>query len=139
MKNACFALLKFLFSLILIIILVSSFGNSVNAASNWQKYPANPIAGPLDSWGNAYNPSVIYRDNTFKLWFEGNRGYGSRIGHASSTNGISNWTAINSPILQVGSSNGWESETANSNVIFNKQLNIYQMWYTSLNVSHWNL
>jgi len=139
LKNACFALLKFLFSLILIIILVSSFGNSVNAASNWQKYPANPIAGPLDSWGNAYNPSVIYRDNTFKLWFEGNRGYGSRIGHASSTNGISNWTAINSPILQVGSSNGWESETANSNVIFNKQLNIYQMWYTSLNVSHWNL
>lgn len=139
LKKKASLFLSILFPLFLLVALSFIFINNINAASTWQKYPANPIAGPLDSWGNAYNPTVIFRDNFFKLWFEGNRGSGSMIGYSYSPNGINNWTTINSPILQRGSNNGWESETANANVTFNKQLNIYQMWYTSLNVSHWNV
>lgn len=127
-----------IFQVLLFILLLTSLESS-HAISSWEKYPQNPMLYSNDSWRGIYNPSVIHDTDNYLLWFEGNKGYGSRIGYTYSINGTSNWIIRNNPILQVGSNNGWESETANSNIVFNPQLNKYQMWYTSLNVSHWNI
>lgn len=140
MKINCFALLKYLFVIIFTLSFTVLFSYKANAASSWQKYPGNPLIFDANSWnrGLVVNPQII-KNNLYNLWFTGNDGSGWKIGHAYSHNGTDNWIQNPQPVLEIGSSSGWESGIETPNVIFNQQLNKYQMWYTSVNGSHWTV
>jgi pimeloyl-ACP methyl ester carboxylesterase len=110
----------------------------INAQVTFAKSPQNPIFSP-SGWSSNHvsNPIIVIRDGIYQMWYDGHGSAGWRVGHATSTTGIDNWTSYPSPILQVGSIDGWEDETTNPTVIYNNSLGIYQMWYTSLDNSHW--
>ena len=74
--------------------------------------------------------SIIYDGNIFKLWYTGNNGSGWRIGYASSSNGLESWTKSSSPIMDIGSADGWEKGAGDPFVIFDD--GIYKMWYTAV-------
>jgi hypothetical protein len=61
--------------------------------------------------GNLFSPSVIYDGSTYAMWYTSGpvSGIGSKIGYATSTDGIA-WTKdANNPILSVGSSGVWDA------------------------------
>lgn len=112
--------------------------NTINAS--FTRYGFNPIISPRTGyWDSQYvlNPAVIKRESEYKLWHDGNSGSGWRIGLASSADGVSSWVRSLSAVIDVGSSNGWETETATPTVIYNDDLGKYQMWYTSINSLYW--
>jgi predicted GH43/DUF377 family glycosyl hydrolase/pimeloyl-ACP methyl ester carboxylesterase len=123
-----------------IILLAFICSSSVFAASPFIKYPLNPIYSfSPTSWDTSatYNPSVLKIGSTYKMWYEGNGGAGWRIGYASSPDGINNWIRTSLPVISNGTPDGYEMDTATPNVIYNNDLHIYQMWYTSIGYS-WN-
>lgn len=106
---------------------MSSDGNS------WIKHPSNPILKPgaLDDWdGNGtMAPSVLSIGGTFHAWYTGANLSGiSRIGYATSSDGIS-WTKHpNNPVLDAGAPGEWDSGgVALPCVIFDGTK--YRMWY----------
>ena len=107
----------------------------ISAIGIFSKFPNNPIflSSPT-SWDTSatQNPIVLKNNSGFKMWYEGNDRNGWKIGYAFSENGI-NWNRINHPVIQIGDNDPNFTEIDNSNpyVIYNKDLNIYQMWYTS--------
>ncbi len=122
-----------------IILLALIFKTNAQASSDWQKYPSNPVFTALGGWdGNdAINPSVVKTTNTYIMYYTGNNGAGWRIGYAYSSDGINNWTASSNYVIPVGSSDGWEKETATPTVLIDKN-GVYNMWYTSTDTSHWS-
>jgi hypothetical protein len=98
------------------------------ATTSFVKYSQNPI---LQS---GQNPSIL-KENVYKMWYEVNYGNGYRINYAYSPDGINNWVVPGEIVLPVGTSDGFEMDTANPNVIYNNSLNQYQMWYTAIGYS----
>lgn len=128
------------FKLAAIIVLLTTLPTKILAY--WQKYPQNPIftGGPGNTWDklSTLNPSIIKYDSIYRLVYEGNNGSGWRIGEATSNNGIDNWIKNTQPSISIGSLDGWENETSNPTVISTSS-GILQMWYTSVNTSHWSV
>ncbi|MDO8658647.1 MAG: C39 family peptidase [Candidatus Levybacteria bacterium] len=138
MKNCSNKLIE-LFIFISFIALYALVYTPVITASSWQKYPGNPLFFDNNQWNNGLvlEPYILKENNLYRMWYVGHNGSGWRIGYAYSLNGIQNWVQNSNPILQYGSNDGWESGNENPNVIYNNQLKKYQMWYTSVNSSHW--
>lgn len=78
------------------------------------------------------NPSVIHKDNEYKMWYDVNYGDGWRTNYAHSLDGINNWKIPYQTIIPAGSSDKYEKEMANPNVLYNSSLNLYQMWYCAI-------
>lgn len=140
MKNYSLIFLFFLIQISIILFIVTP---SVNASSNFQKFSQNPI---ISGRGNGYwegisivAPSVIKSSNQYQMWFTGNNGSGWRIGYATSNNGINNWSINASPLITVGTPDGWEKEVIDPMVIYDDSSNQYKMWYTSSNTDHWSV
>jgi pimeloyl-ACP methyl ester carboxylesterase len=101
----------------------------------WNIYPDWSMYGTTNSWdsgGTWYGKSII-KDTKYRLWYAGTNdqplGLNSywRIGYATSTDGILNWTKENN-----GNPITIQNETDNVQypvVIFSN--NIYNMWYSS--------
>ena len=121
---------------LLIFLIFSYFHENVLAASNWNKYPNNPIISSSKNppWFHTHNPSVIQKNGTYFMLFEGNSGSGSRVSKAVSTNGIDNWSVSSQPIIPTGQ---WDIEHANPRQIYNPTLDIYQAWFSAYNTSNW--
>jgi len=66
---------------------------SVDTGKTWTKYAGNPVLtrGTTGSWDNGWieTGSILLKDNTFKMWYDGGGSATSdqgRIGYATSTN-----------------------------------------------------
>lgn len=99
---------------------------------HWTKYADNPVLRPdadVNAWDgtDTLAPWVIYKDNTYAMWYAG-KGQRLQIGYATSSDGITWQKHAGNPVLGVGQTGTWESaEIAAPSVIFRN--NQYQMWY----------
>lgn len=109
------------------------YATSSNGIS-WTKYEGNPVLSPggnggWDDW-NIYSPSVLKDGSTYKMWY-GAQNYQysqSRIGYATSSDGIS-WTKYNgNPILIPGGNGGWDDKHVTEHFVM-KEGTLYEMWY----------
>ena len=67
------------------------------------------VSGSEGEWddGRIVTPYVLYHDNVYKMWYSGNDGSTSRIGYATSVDGII-WTKYeNNPVMDVGPVGSW--------------------------------
>ncbi len=98
----------------------------------WTKYENNPVLVPGDAgaWDdtNADHASVIFVDGTFKMWYMAEDEQSSRIGYATSTDGIIWEKYSGNPVLDLGDTGTWdENEVMHPSVIFDGES--YHMWY----------
>jgi predicted GH43/DUF377 family glycosyl hydrolase/pimeloyl-ACP methyl ester carboxylesterase len=121
---------KILRKFVFIIILFLIINSSVKANTNYYKYSGNPIIIPSD-WDNnsCTNPTVIFQNNTYKMWFTGYNGTTGQIGFAYSNNGI-NWIKYPSPVFSRISSEN--KNIYEPSVIYDD--NTYYMWYVGANI-----
>ena len=109
---------------------------------NWTKDTLhNPVLSPgqQGSWdGGAVNaPSVIYMDSIYHMWYTGyNSSIITRIGHATSTDGV-NWTKdTNNPILEAGAAGSFESQMVGDGSVIHDGVK-YHMIYAGANANRY--
>ena len=103
----------------------------------WTKNPNNPVldVGPDGAWDdqNAYAATVLLIDSIFHMWYNGQAtSFGvdnNKIGHATSSDGIT-WTKDpNNPVLTTGPIGAWDDEwSAYPNVVHTDET--FHMWYS---------
>jgi len=99
----------------------------------WTKYEGNPVIdlGAEGSWddGVVADPCVYFDGATYHMWYSGGNGSASRIGYASSADGIS-WTKYEgNPVLDKGPVPDWDyRQVMAPDVLFDGMT--YHMWYT---------
>lgn len=131
-QNYCIICINFVIIFLLLLQSSQTFGQV-----NWKKYEYNPVlkVGNPGSWDEAFvgNVSVIYDDNTYKMWYEGvNLNDDHRIGYAVSADGI-NWTkSERNPILIPGVDGSWDNGGIGGATVLFDGTN-YQMWYSGYN------
>ena len=113
------------FVLVFILILFSS------AQINWEKYEGNPVlnSGTADWESSSVSfPFVRKEGDIWKMWYNGQNASYTRIGYATSNDGIS-WTKYASnPVMGVGTAGSWDDEGVfNPQIIFDGS--VYHMWY----------
>jgi predicted GH43/DUF377 family glycosyl hydrolase len=98
----------------------------------WTKYAENPvlIPGEEGEWddNNTDHACVLYIDSLYKMWYMGEDGTSSRIGYATSSDGM-NWEKYSeNPVLDLGPLASWdEREVMHPRVVFDGST--YHMWY----------
>jgi predicted GH43/DUF377 family glycosyl hydrolase len=100
----------------------------------WQKYANNPVltAGPPGSWDRAgvLYANVMFLNATYMMWYSGRDGNTSRIGLATSPDGII-WTKYaGNPILVEGSPGQWDAYFVEAPGVTVKD-GIFYMLYTA--------
>jgi predicted GH43/DUF377 family glycosyl hydrolase len=101
----------------------------------WTKYAGNPVldVGASGSWEgeDVVRPTVIKEGSTYHMWYHGSDGVTSRIGHATSLDGLT-WTrdAAN-PVLDVDPPGAWDwlHVYAPSVVAYS---GTYLLWYSGM-------
>ena len=108
---------------------------------SWEKYEGNPVfdIGPSGEWDDVIVRCncVIYEDSLYKMWYKGNRSrdlfgdFNSRIGYATSPDGIT-WTKYEeNPVFDIGEAGTWDDDN-----IFHCSIRSndegYQMWYMAI-------
>lgn len=129
---------RFIITLFFVFTLLMCAGISF-AQDEWDKHYSNPILnlGADGSWESkgVSNPSVIFNNYEYKMWYTGFDGEHMRIGYANSIDGA-NWVKQSSnPVLELGAPKSWDSvHVANPSVLFDGI--IYKMWYTGFDGEH---
>jgi len=110
----------------------------------WTKSPLNPVFsyGSSGSWddGGVSFPMVIHDGITYHMWFAGTDGAVTRIGYATSPDGIT-WTRYagnlcsgtvgNGCVLDRGSPGSWDDDFVYiPRVLYNSTTSTYKIWYT---------
>jgi predicted GH43/DUF377 family glycosyl hydrolase len=99
----------------------------------WTKYGGNPVLdiGPAGSWEDAYvlGPTVLKEGSAYHMWYEGNDGETTRIGHATSGDGITWVKDAANPVLDLGPSGGWDWLSAYSPHVV-KLGTQFMLWYS---------
>jgi len=100
----------------------------------WEVHSSNPVLTPTPGeWDNytVFDPFVIRENGQYKMWYVGieTAALLSRIGYATSTDGI-NWQKdiLNNPVLLPGTAS-WESATVSHPSVM-PYSNGYKMWYS---------
>ena len=99
---------------------------------NWNKYQNNPVLGPGNSgeWdaNNLDYACVLKINGEYKMWYKAEDDNSSRIGYATSSDGIA-WQKYNgNPVLNLGSQGEWDqNEVLHPSVVYDG--NVYHMWY----------
>ncbi|MCK4824369.1 hypothetical protein KA005_51935, partial [bacterium] len=99
----------------------------------WTKHASNPVVdlGTAGSWesSHVHSPSVVFNGSDYQMWYTASDGANSRIGYATSPDGVT-WTKhASNPVLDIGTNGQWDDVHAFSpSVILNGT--DYQMWYT---------
>jgi uncharacterized repeat protein (TIGR01451 family) len=99
----------------------------------WTKHGGNPVldVGASGSWedGDVRSPAVLKVGSTYHMWYEGDDGATTRIGHATSTDGMT-WTKDPAnPVLDVGPSGDWDwLDAYGPSVLYYN--NTFVMWYS---------
>ena len=100
---------------------------------NWTKYVGNPVLDedPIGSCGvdGVDNPSVMFDEGIYKMWYQALEGSIRRICYATSDDGII-WTKVDSvnPVLDVGSAGSWDDSKVQVPVVVRIDT-LYYMWY----------
>jgi predicted GH43/DUF377 family glycosyl hydrolase len=100
---------------------------------SWTKHPT-PVLGPgtPGSWDDARVSEIAVLRNesgTYEMWYSGGDGVNTRIGYATSNDGIT-WTKYSqNPVLDVNPSMPWENQSV-SELSVVKDAATYRMWYT---------
>lgn len=100
-------------SILLGVIFTFTLATFTGAQTLWDKYESNPVLepGPSGSWDalSTEMGTVVSHNNVYHMYYAGYDGTFSRIGHATSTDGIS-WTKdpLN-PVLDVGPVGSWDA------------------------------
>jgi predicted GH43/DUF377 family glycosyl hydrolase len=102
------------------------------AQIQWEKHIDGPIVNPgaKGEWDSAhiFDPVVILYDAEYEMWYSGDDGENSRIGYATSMDGIIWEKHPDSPVIDLGAEGLWDSVYAsNCSVIFADGQ--YRMWY----------
>lgn len=100
----------------------------------WQKHSGNPILSPGQSgdWDDAglLYCKVLLVDSTYTMWYSGRDGSTSRIGLATSPDGVI-WTKHpTNPVLDVGSPGQWDAYYVEDPAVL-LQNGTYYMVYTA--------
>jgi predicted GH43/DUF377 family glycosyl hydrolase len=98
----------------------------------WIEYENNPVfnPGPAGSWEDESisGPYVLFDGSTYHMWYAGNDGKNTRIGYATSSDGIA-WTRYEgNPVMDKGSAGSWESVGVWPDCIYFDG-STYHMWY----------
>lgn len=97
----------------------------------WTKHP-EPVLEPDQVWegnGGIGNPSVLYEDGIYHMWYHGDRD----IGHATSSGGIKWIKDPNNPVLQHSdNSNDFDYVRVMDPFVLNKD-GVYYMYYSGEN------
>jgi predicted GH43/DUF377 family glycosyl hydrolase len=118
------------------VLIFSGAVTSALAQTDWTKHPDNPVLdlGAPEEWDDSkVNPGTVINDGgTYKLWYsgwDGTSGKNTKIGYATSPDGI-NWTKYaGNPVLDLGDPDEWDDiNVAQPEVI--KDGSIYKMWYS---------
>jgi predicted GH43/DUF377 family glycosyl hydrolase len=109
----------------------SSPGNVI-LKGDWNKHPSNPIFNPGPAvWdGDDVDLAYVLHDGiTYKMWYSGSDGPLTRIGYATSPDGVS-WTkSASNPVLDLGAPGSWNDVyTYAPSVLFDGAT--YHMWYS---------
>jgi uncharacterized delta-60 repeat protein len=111
---------------------------------NWSKYSGNPVLnlGAGGSWDDAhvYISSVIKdRDGTYKMWYTGHSGSNTRIGYATSSDGI-NWSKYSgNPVLNLGAGGSWDDVHVYGPMVMKDGDGRYRLWYAGHDGSNWRI
>ncbi len=98
----------------------------------WVRYQNNPVLEPgtTGEWdaNNVDYACVLKINGTYKMWYKGEDDQSSRIGYATSSDGI-HWEKYNgNPVLDLGNAGSWDDhEVLHPAVVYDG--NIYHMWY----------
>ena len=100
--------------------------------TTWTKAATNPVLSPSMGWETKgiRAGSVISDGGLYKMWYTGLDSSGdSRIGYATSPDGV-NWTKYGSnPVLYTGNWGSWEDKDVERPTVF-KEGSTYHLWYT---------
>jgi len=123
-----------------VIALIALFATNALGQTKWTKYEGNPITpdpGAPGEWDDSQvgNPSVLFYDGTYKMWYTGYDASNRRIGYATSDDGIV-WTKYEgNPVLDLGVPGAWDdSHVWAPSVLFYD--GTYKMWYTGYDASN---
>jgi predicted GH43/DUF377 family glycosyl hydrolase len=111
---------------------------------NWTKYSSNPVLnlGAGGTWDDAHvYISMVMRDSDdiYKMWYTGHDGSNTRIGYATSSDGVS-WSKYNgNPVLDLGAGGTWEDVHVYSPMIYKGDDGIYRLWYAGYDGSNWRI
>jgi len=108
----------------------------------WEKHPANPVVdiGPEGEFDGVYASScaVLLSDGEYKMWYCGVGDHGpanSKIGYATSADGIIWNKHPDNPVLEIGANGSWDSRRVfRPTVIFDGAE--YRMWFSGSDGSH---
>jgi len=100
---------------------------------NWEKYGGNPVLDTGESWewdGHLVSyPTVIFHDNLYRMWYQGNNYTQLEIGYATSTNGIDWQKYSGNPVLRLGNSGKWDNAHIMAPTVIHDGIS-YKMWYS---------
>ena len=136
-KSVIKAVCTTLFAALLILILIST-STKVFAQTNWEKYFGNPVIvpGPPGAWDDywVFSDDVLFDGTTYHMWFSSWDSVNTRIGYATSPDGIA-WTKYSgNPVLDIGLPGSWdESAVSSATVVYNES--VYHMWYLGVDTS----
>jgi predicted GH43/DUF377 family glycosyl hydrolase len=125
-------------SVALLVLIFISTSNKVFAQTSWEKYAGNPVMfpGPPGAWDDhwLFSGDVLFDDTTYHMWYSSWDSVNTRIGYATSPDGIA-WTKYaDNPVLDNGLPGSWdESGGGRATVVYNES--VYHMWYTGNNTS----
>ena len=97
---------------------------------HWTKN-GNWVLAPSGSWDAAYvaAPSVLKVNSTFNMWYSGSDKTTSRIGHATSVDGVTWYVDPANPVLDIGAPGSWEWLHVSSPRVLALRSE-YFMWYS---------
>ncbi len=105
---------------------------SSSDVSSWERYENNPVLrqgedGEWDSEG-IMTPMVLFENGVYHMWYSGWDGTNTRIGKATSTDGL-NWTKFaGNPVLDLGPAGSWDAAYVLSPAVLIDG-DVHRMWY----------
>jgi len=134
-------LTRCVFGFLVLFAMLVSFTTKVYSQTDWTKCEANPVleVGPAGSWDDAFlgSSSVLIEGTTYHMWYVGDDGTYSRIGHATSADGIT-WTKDTlNPVLDLGPAGSWNDDKVYfPSVVFDGAM--FHMWFSGHDGASWD-
>ena len=99
----------------------------------WEDFPDNPVLldGRGSTWDGTFvsQPTVLHDGRQFRMWYTGHDGERTRIGYATSTDGIDWKKHAGNPALSEGESGAWDgTRVSDPTVLYDGRR--YRMWYS---------
>jgi hypothetical protein len=98
---------------------------------NWSQPQIIFMPNPETSWEEVINrPGIVKKDGVYHLWYTGQAQGKSRIGYATSTDGINFTRQSEKPVLEPEA--GWEKSIAVMcpHVNWDAEAGVFKMWYS---------